>query len=373
MTVALALSGGGARGAYQAGVLKGIGKIVGGSGKKSPFPIIVGVSAGAVNASFIASYADHFKGAVSLLANLWSSIHTDDVFRTDVPSMSRIGIKWATGLVSGGVSSGLRVHSLVDTAPLRSLLEKHINLERLQKNIADRNMKAIAITATDYATSQAVTFMQGLPSISPWASSRRVGKVQNLTIDHVMASAAIPIVFPAVQIGERFYGDGCLRNMAPLSPAVHLGADKILVIGVRRDTPLEEAPREGSIGATAGRVISVLINSVMLDGTEVDLEYLGKINRLIGAAPVATSGRPLRKIDFLSIKPSKDIANIALEKADAMPRFLRFLVKGLGPEAETAELMSYLLFEPDYCNALLELGYNDAVSMANEITEFMQK
>jgi NTE family protein len=372
MSVALVLSGGGARGAYQAGVLKGIGKIASNLGKRSPFPVIAGVSAGAVNAAFLASYADHFKGAVYLLANLWGSIHTDDIFRTDLPSMSRIGMKWATGLVSGGVSSNLRVHSLVDTSPLRKLLEKHVKLDRIKRNIAEKKLRAIALTATDYATSLAVTFMQGDESVLPWTASRRVGVREDISIDHVMASAAIPLFFPAIQIGERYYGDGCLRNMAPLSPAVHLGVDKLLVIGVRRDIPLDEPPREGSVGATAGRVISVLINSIMLDGTEIDLEYLAKINRLLGAAPVSSSGRPLRRIESISIKPTTDIAEIALAKADAMPKFVRFLIKGLGPEAETAELMSYLLFEPEYCKTLLDLGYKDAMARADEIREFIK-
>ena len=286
--------------------------------------------------------------------------------------MSRIGVKWATGLISGGISSSLRVHSLVDTSPLRTLLEKHIKLDRIKRNIQEGKLKAVALTATDYATSLSVTFTQGDESTSPWKANRRIGVAANITIDHVMASSAIPLVFPAIKIGERFYGDGCLRNMAPLSPAIHLGVDKLLVIGVRRDTPQDEEPRPGSIGATAGRVISVLINSVMLDGTEIDLEYLEKINRLIGTNPVNSAGRQLRKIDVLSIKPTVDIAKLALEKSDSMPKFLRFLVKGLGPESETAELISYLLFEPEYCTELLNLGCKDAMANADKIAEFIE-
>ena len=376
MTTGLVLSGGGARGAYQAGVLKAVAQIAGQMGLKHPFPIITGVSAGAVNASYMGVHADHIKGAAHLLTSLWTSIHTQNVFRTDPISLSRIGLGWATRLVSGGVAQPAQIHSLLDTSPLRALLTKHLHLDKIQSNIDSGILRALAITATDYATSLGVTFVQGHPDTQPWQRSRRTGIKSDLSVEHVMASSAIPLLFPAVKLGERWYGDGCLRNMAPLSPAIRLGASKLLVVGVRRDDKTSDKPRPGSIGASAGRVLSILINSVMLDGTENDLESLARTNSLIerlGNDETAThDNRNLQKINFICVKPSVDLAEVALSHAKKLPPLLSWLVKGLGPVGETAELISYLLFEPPYCKELVALGMEDAMRARGNIETILQ-
>ena len=366
----LVLSGGGSRGAYQAGVLKAAGEIADGAGIEWPFKIITGLSAGALNCAHLASSKVDLTTASSELASVWADLTADRVFRTDAASISVIGGRWLSGLISGGVTRSKRPDSLVDTKPLYDLISSRLDPNIIDQNIASGRLYAACVSATEYATSRGVSFIHGHPDIELWRKARSMALAQRFRVEHIMASAAIPMLFPAVKIGQRHYGDGCLRNLTPLLPAIEMGATRLFVVGVRREMQIDEAPRPGSEGASAGRVLSVILNAVMMDGLESDLEYLGRINRIV--SEVDANESRYRQIPFLMIRPSKDIAAIAIEHASAMPPLVRYLTRGLGPISQTAEFISYLLFQPDFCRALINLGYSDAMAEAPEIEAFLK-
>lgn len=366
----LVLSGGGSRGAYQAGVLKAAGEIADGAGIEWPFKIITGLSAGALNCAHLASSKADLATASSELASVWADLTADRVFRTDAASISVIGGRWLSGLISGGVTRSKRPDSLVDTKPLYDLISSRLDPNIIDQNIASGRLYVACVSATEYATSRGVSFIHGHPDIELWRKARSMALAQRFRVEHIMASAAIPMLFPAVKIGQRHYGDGCLRNLTPLLPAIEMGATRLFVVGVRREMQIDEAPRPGSEGASAGRVLSVILNAVMMDGLESDLEYLGRINRIV--SEVDANESRYRQIPFLMIRPSKDIAAIAIEHASAMPPLVRYLTRGLGPISQTAEFISYLLFQPDFCRALINLGYSDAMAEALEIEAFLK-
>lgn len=396
--MALVLSGGGARGAYQAGAVRGIAQIAAECGLDQPFRILTGVSAGAINTAYLAAYADDLSAASERLIQFWGSIRSDEVFRTDAFSLGRIGMHWALDAVSGGMRFGRQAQALLDTTPLQKLLSKRIPIDQIAKQIEIGSIDAFAVSATSYATSECISFYMSEPAVVPWRRSRRVGMACNIGLQEIMASAAIPILFPPVGIADDFFGDGCLRNTAPLSPALHLGATKLLVIGVRTagvhnledaSSPGERIGREpfhnprpqnsrkniqnNMLGPSIARVLNTLINAVLLDGVDADIERLARINRTLALLPeTAKEHTPLRPIDWLYVHPSVDIAKIALEEARSMPRLIRYLLAGLGSTAEAADVISYLLFEPRFCQRLSDLGYKDALARRDEIANFLQ-
>jgi NTE family protein len=367
--IGIVLSGGGARGAYQAGVLKAIGQICQVRDLRWPFHILTGLSSGAINSTYLASSKSDFYETTNILSEIWSDISADDVFRTDPASLSLIGARWISAIATGGVALSKKPQSLVDTSPLRRLVTRYLDSEVIEKNIQSGKFDAVCVSATDYATSRGISFVQGKDPIPLWNGPRSYAVGQNLRVDHILASSAIPLLFPAVKIGNRHYGDGCLRNLTPLNPAIRLGADKIFIVGVRRELGNDEHVMPGKEGASAGRIFSVLLNAVLMDGLESDIDKLQSINHLI-----ANYGCPLeemREIPFFMLRPSKDIAEIAVEFALTIPPFVRYLTHGLGSFQQTAELISYLLFEPSFCSALIDLGYNDAMTEASKISKFL--
>lgn len=376
---ALVLSGGGARGAYQVGVLRGIFEITQSLSISDPFQILTGVSAGAINTAYLAAYADHFEAATQRLCAFWGGIHSEQIYRTDIRSIGQIGIHWAFDALSGGYRLGQQARALLDTTPLAGMLAERIPFPNIAENVQRRILSGVAVSATNYATSECISFYMANATLSPWRRSRRIGREQLISTSEVMASAAIPIFFPPINIGREFFGDGCLRNTAPLSPALHLGADRLLIIGVRKaapetttaseiiESPLDATDHEPSIA----RILNVLINAVLLDGVDADIERLSRINRTVGLlAPEARAKTPLRKIDWLYIHPSEDVAKIAMDEMLSMPRLIRYLIAGLGSAVEAADLISYLLFEPSFCCRLLDLGYKDAMAQEKAIVEF---
>lgn len=368
--IGLVLSGGGSRGAYQAGVLKAAGEIAAGAGIEWPFQIITGLSAGALNCAHLSASVDDLEVASSGLSDVWAELTADRVFRTDAASFTSIGARWLAGVASGGFARSKKPDALVDTTPLRDLIASRLDPGIIDDNINKGRLYAACVSATEYATSRGVSFVHGHPEIHMWRKVRSIALAQRFRAEHIMASSAIPLLFPAIKIGQRHYGDGCLRNLTPLLPAIELGASRIFVISVRRETQLDEAPRPGCEGASAGRVLSVILNAVLMDGLESDLDYLTRINRIVNE--VDSEESRYRQIPFLMIRPSKDIALIAMEHAKAMPPLVRFLTRGLGPLSQSAELISYLLFHPDFCRALINLGYSDGMAQAPQIEAFLK-
>jgi NTE family protein len=379
--VGLVLSGGGARGAYQAGVVKAISEIAAEANLNQPLPILTGVSAGAINASYLASSADNFLEGADKMALMWSKITADRIFKTDVLSAGRSGLRFVTDATVGALYQKKLARSLLDTAPLKKFINESIDFSKIPKNIQEGHLKSLAITAMNYSNSTSITFVQGDNTSPMWLRSRRKSELANLTTEHIMASSAIPIFFPPVHIptyGENgdHFGDGCLRNTAPLSPAIHLGADRLLVVSVRRPDDVlvpEGGPSpKGILEPSLARVVGVILNAILLDAVDLDVERMSRVNQTLDFVPDRQrSSLQLRKVDFLWIRPSRDIGQLAGDLFQRLPRVIRYLVGGLGSSREASELTSYLLFDPDFCGQLVRLGYEDAMESRESIRKFL--
>lgn len=367
---ALVLAGGGARGAYQVGVLRGLAELGVLDVSVSGLDIFAGSSAGAINSTVLAAYADDPVEAVDELEKIWSDISASDVFRTDVRSLGQIGIQWAWDLTFGGMIGGGTQKSLLDTTPLRQFLATHVPFARLGDQIARRSLHALALASTDLATGDGVLFLHGQPEIPLWHRRRWHLRRTAIAVEHVMASSAIPILFPSVEVDRRHYGDGSVRNTAPLSPAINLGAERILTISVRERT--RPAALAGpSAAPTIAQVAGVLLDAVLLDAVEVDVDHSERVNRSVISVEDGRPGRgPFRSIDVLWIQPSIDIARLASEHARSIPAVVRYLMRGLGSEESTTELASYLLFDAGFCRTLIEAGRADALACQAEVEAF---
>ncbi len=368
----LVLSGGGARGAYQAGVVRAIAEIASDEGIAQPLPILTGVSAGAINAAYLASTADDFFTGTEKMAQMWSRISAENVFRTDALSAGRSGLAFISDATIGALYRRKLARSLLDTTPLKRFIGKSINFAKISENVAAGHLSALAVTAMNYTDATSVTFVHSKTDTPLWTRSRRKAEQASIGTEHVMASAAIPMFFPPVRVNEHHYGDGCLRNSAPLSPAIHLGANRLLVVSVRRHDQ-NAAPIDGAIEPSLARIIGVILNALLLDAIEVDMERLSRINQTLDFVSVSQrSNLQLRKVDYLWIRPSQDIGALAGELFDRLPRVIRYLVQGLGSSREASELTSYLLFDPDFCGQLVKMGYRDGHAQADAIRTFLK-
>ncbi len=365
----LVLSGGGARAAYQVGVLAYIAE-------KAPevrFPIIVGVSAGAINAAFLAGGRGAPAEKLEALSDLWTNLTVDTIFDTNLGFFGLTGARWAWTLGGAGTSLGPRVKSLLDTTPLRQFLTAQLKVEQIEANVAAGSLRALALTATRYATGQTVTFVQGAPDIPTWERVRRCGVATKINVEHVMASSALPLIFPAIQVDGEYYGDGSIRQAAPLAPAIHLGADRLLAIATRYRPTLSEVRRRKLRGyPPPAQVLGMLFNTLFLDTLDGDAERLERINRVLAALPPGSpSPNGLRSIDLLVVRPSRDLGTLAEAYKRLLPRSLRLLLRGLGIQRiRSADLLSYLIFEAPHISAVMELGYEDALSQWPEIERF---
>ncbi len=372
-TLGLVLSGGGARAAYQVGALQGLVEVL--KSRFLPFKVFTGVSAGAINAVSLASGTRHFANTVENLTKTWRELTIDKVFRTDTMGLLRTSSNWIKDLGGGGILGKSKSTHLLDTSPLAKLLAEKIEFKNLRHHIKRGKVRGVSITATNYLTGTAISFFEGADDIEPWVRSTRMGLRQELTHAHIVASSAIPIFFPPIKIGDVFYGDGCVRLSAPLSPAIHLGADKIVAIGIRYFRSLEQTVflnqtltrKEISMSDIAG----VLLNAVFLDSLDSDLERLNRINEtlaLLGNVPVP---HKLRPIPVLALRPSRDLGSLASDQYDQFPKMLRFMLKGIGASSKSGwDLLSYLAFEPGYVHRLMELGYEDVLRQKTRIEEF---
>jgi NTE family protein len=365
--VGLVLPGGGARGAYQAGVLLAIADLLPGGG--NPFPIVVGASVGAINAAMVASRALNYKAGVRELADLWSKLQTSDVYRTDLKTIISGGLHWLLSLTFGGFFHNPR--SFLDNEPLQRLLQRNVDFALIHEAIKRGALHALGISTSSYSRGSAVTFVEGVEGIGAWRRARREGLPCRLTADHIMASLALPFLFPACRIGTEYFGDGSLRLTAPLSPAIRLGADRILVIGIR-DLQRDAAPSAPAAYPTLGNLAGYLLDLLFMDNLDADIERLQRINNTLSLiAPAERSGTPLRTIDVMTVEPSRDLRDIAGHHAEAMPRNIRMLMRGIGAWDSEWRLASYLLFEPPYIRALIDLGYGDAMARGDALAAFL--
>lgn len=390
----LVLTAGGARGAYQVGVLKRIGEISRLKGKPSPFAIVTGASAGAINGAAIAAGSSDFSHSTERLTKLWSSLQISDVFRTDAMSLGAGSLKWIRDLTFGGVIGGGRAQSLLDFSPLRSYLEQHLPLAGVATAIEKGDLYALALSATDYYSGKSFTFIEGKAGHPTWQKSRRTSLSVSMKIDHIWGSCAIPVVFQPVKIettlGSFYFGDGGLRLTAPCSPAIRLGADRVFAIGIRsqrsaesriKSELLEEGKTRQMKKPPMAQVVGVVLNSIFLDHLDTDLEHLKRMNAVVDAysesaaaaeAVAARLSEPIRRIEALSINPSVDLSEVAERHAARMPRVLSYFMEGLGSsKVQSADLLSYLLFDGAYLRELIDIGYADAQAQHLEIESFL--
>tara|TARA_Y100000590_G_scaffold140051_1_gene160588 strand:- start:29066 stop:30232 length:1167 start_codon:yes stop_codon:yes gene_type:complete len=368
----LVMGGGGARAAYQVGFLQYLAE-------RFPtlnIPIVTGVSAGAINAVHLASHRGSFQQAVEELVSLWDNLTVEDVFRIDTRSLTWTGLKWAFQLLSGGVGGRTRVRGLVDTSPLRNYLSEALNssngkITGIQYNLDLGHLKAVALSTSSYTTGQSVTWVQG-SDIQNWNRPQRRSKKTVLNIDHLMASAALPIFFPAVPINGEYFGDGGIRLVAPLSPAIHLGARKILAISTRYNRSAIEANEPEVSGyPPPAQVMGVLLNSIFLDFFDQDALRLDRLNDLIDQVPPKGRGG-LRPISLMILRPSMDLGRLANDFEPQLPKTFRFLTRGWGTrQTNSPDLLSLVLFQPDYVRRLICLGKTDAQARADEIEKFI--
>jgi len=371
---ALILPGGGARGAYQVGVLKAIAGLLP-KNAPNPFAVISGTSAGAVNAAVIASRARRFQSAVAEMEQVWGNFEAGQVYRTDSWTMLRSSLHWFAAVTLGGL--GVRnPRSLLDNAPLRELLDSRIEFSSIATAIENGHLDALAITASGYSSARSVTFFQGCATLKSWSRVRRSGLPAQINLDHLMASIAVPLVFPPVKIGTEYFGDGAVRQHAPLSSAIHLGANRLLVIGVRDEHPdPEPAAGESVTYPSMGEIAGYMLDTLFMDGLYSDLERLTRLNLILEQLEEPTLVGPsanLQPLTTLIVAPSEDLRDVAQRHVGELPRALRVLLGGVGAMSRGgARLVSYLLFESGFTRELIDMGYRDAMSREEHLRAFL--
>lgn len=371
--IGIVLTGGGARAAYQVGVLRAIADLVP-RDVANPFPVICGTSAGAVNAVALAADAANYRRAVLRIQAVWKNFRPEHVYRADLPGVMKNSARWMLAAVTGG--RGREPVALLDNAPLRDLLAQRIDYASIQRAIDAGHLDALAITCSGYTSGQSVTFYQGATEVHPWRRARRIGVPMKIGLDHLLASSALPFIFPAVHINREYFGDGSMRQIAPVSPALHLGADRILVVSVGRQqsATVEERPKSEGY-PTLAQIAGHAMNSIFLDSLEADLERLQRINRTLSLLPadaIASGRTSLRHVDFMVISPSEELEKIALRHIEELPKTVRTLFRSVGAtQRGGSTLLSYLLFGRRYCRELIALGYRDAMAKRDNLRGFL--
>lgn len=369
---ALILPGGGARGAYQAGVLKAIGEIQGRANTPviNPFPIYCGTSVGAINAAVMASHAHEFLLGVERLETFWRNMRCNRVYRTDAWTMLKSGLRFAVTLLSGGLIAG-NPKAFLDNTPLRYFLQQTLQLDGIQTALDQGALRGVAVTASGYTSASAISYFQAQQQVKGWQRQRRKGVATKLQLAHLLASAALPLIFPAERIGNEYFGDGGMRLIAPLSPAVHLGANRILVIATRDEKP-DLPPESPTEYPSAGEIGGYLMDSIFMDTLNADLARMRRINKTLALIPEdKRSQTKLINIDSLVIRPSKDLRHVTRSHVHEIPLSVQTLLRTLGGWGRDWRMASYLLFESAYCGELIDLGYADGMAAEQDICSFL--
>jgi len=370
------LTGGGARAAYQVGVLRAIAELVPRQAG-NPFPVICGTSAGAINAVALAADSGNFRRAVLRLHTVWKNFHAGQVYRADPLGVLKNSAQWIGAALTGGL--GRIPIALLDNSPLRQLLTERVQFEAIQRCIDAGHLGALAITCSGYTSGQSVCFYQGGAGILAWKRARRIGMPSQIQLEHLLASSALPFIFPAVRIHREYFGDGSMRELAPLSPAIHLGSERVLVISVGGQTPGDRPIASERVKVldhpTLAQIAGHALDSIFLDSMEADLERLQRINKILSLIPPnADTHNPttLRHIDFMVISPSEELERIAIRHVNSLPRTLQLLYRSVGAtQRGGSKLLSYLLFEKSFCRELLALGYRDAMACQDNLRGFL--
>lgn len=374
MSLGISLTGGGSRGAYQVGVLKGLYEIIADEKlfSTNPFRHWLGSSAGSINAAMCAAGCDNPGETINKLELLWRNIQPEQVYRTDFRTLSSNGYKWIRDMSVGGLLKSHRARSLLNTEPLLDLLNSKIDFGAIQNHIDGGLIESLAISAYSHRDNRTVTFLQSKDLIE-WDRPRRVGRSTQITSTHILASCAIPLLFPAIEINKEYLADGSFRNLSPLSPLIQMGAKKIFMIGVRGPNEFSDAIHDKEPGVA--KVAGVMMNSLFFDSIDIDLERIKSTNEMVESfqeKQIITNRSDYSKIDVLVIKPSRDIDRIAESKVKNFPRMIKFLLGGLGSITEASELASYLLFVPEFTQELIDLGYADILDRRSEVVHWLK-
>lgn len=371
---ALVLTGGGARAAYQVGVLRALAHILP-HGISNPFPIVCGTSAGAINAAAVAAGAGDFHRAARRLQLVWRNFRAGQVYRSDPIGILTTGARWLLEPILRRVGPKRPV-ALLDNSPLADLLRERLELHEIGHMISSTALRAFAVTASSYSTGESISFYQSNELLSGWRRARRVGVRVEIGVEHLLASSALPFIFPPVRIRREYFGDGSMRHVAPVSPALHLGAQRVFVISVGRQMTKEQEPAPTYSYPSLAQIAGHALNSIFLDGLEMDIERLERINRTLRLMP-SESRDPdlfqLREVEVLVMRPSQDLGALAAQHAHELPFSVRALLSIIGGMRRGGgTLVSYLLFERGYCRALIDLGYKDTMARRDEVVQFFR-
>ncbi len=369
---ALVLSGGGARAAYQVGVLAAVRELLP-DPRVNPFPILCGTSAGAINAAALGVYSEDFGDAVDNLLHIWRNFEAGQVYRADPLGIGKTGARWLMALMFGWAVERYP-KSLLDNTPLRELLSDKLDFSRIDRAIRRGALYALSVTASGYTSGDSVAFFEGGDGMEPWKRMQRASTRTPLKVEHLLASSALPFIFPAVKLNREYFGDGSMRQLAPMSPAVHLGAERIFIVGVGRMSE-HDSRRRGDGYPSLAQVAGHALASIFLDQLMIDIEQLQRVNDILGRVPpevMARMGLPLRPIETLVIAPSERLDDIAARHVDALPIGVRTLLGGIGGTRRAGGgLASYLLFEKPFTRALIDLGYRDTLARADDVRAFL--
>ena len=374
--IGLVLTGGGARAAYQVGVLRAISVIT--KFEKVPFSIISGFSAGAINGTWLGSRCEDFDSATKSMWDAWASMTTDKVFTTDSISIARIALRWLKDRSLGGfLNRRSAINFLLDTAPLEGFIKTHIDFAALNEHLTKRRIHAMAVTAANYRSGHSTVFYNGNPDIQDWRKFNRISVRSEIKPEFVMASAAIPIFFPPILVGDSYYGDGMIRLNAPLSSAIHLGAQKMLIIGIRGPRPPFQNLANTVSSVSIGEIAGTILNGLFFDSLDADIDRMQRVNRTLAVMSLEELQQlpdQLRKIPILNLKPTEEMADLPECEMTTLPATLSYLLRGIGVTPHKGkDLLSYLSFEPDYIQSLLNLGYEDTIRKKDDVLDFFEE